>query len=92
MSGVNLLPRVLDKIFSALVYTGCGPGQEDSKGARPRSVRNVRRHAASLLVKIGHKYPLLLLPVFPRIHTTVRKLCQEPSQLSTMERITLQVI
>lgn len=91
MSGVSLLPRVLDKIFAALVYTGCSPGEVDSKEGRSRVVKNVRRHAASLMVKIGHKYPLLLLPVFDRIHTTVRKLSAEPSQLSTMEKITLQV-
>lgn len=90
MSGVSLLPRVLDKIFAALVYTGCSPGEIDSKESRSRVVKNVRRHAASLMVKIGHKYPLLLLPVFDRIHSTIRKLSAEPSQLSTLEKITLQ--
>ncbi|GLH08763.1 Exportin-1 [Gryllus bimaculatus] len=85
-SSASLLPRVLDKIFAALVFSE--PGQ--TKESRSRAVKNVRRHAASLMVKIGQKYPLLLLPVFERIHATVQSLNSDPGQLSKMERVTLQ--
>lgn len=88
MSGAALLPQVLDKIFSALVYSPEG----QSKDTRSRAVKNVRRHAASLMVKIGNKYPLLLLPVFDQIRLTVDNLSRHdgPAQLSMLERVTLQ--
>lgn len=85
MPGLTILPRVLEKIFAALVFEAPG----ETKSTRSRAVKNVRRHAASLMVKIGLKYPLLLLPVFEQIHTTVRGLVREPSQLSRMESVTL---
>lgn len=85
MPGVAILPRVLEKIFAALVFEVPG----ETKETRSRAAKNVRRHAASLMVKIGLKYPLLLLPVFEQIHTTVRELTREPSQLSRMESVTL---
>nr|CAD7568076.1 unnamed protein product [Timema californicum] len=81
-----MLPRVLEKIFAALVFSL--PGQ--TKDTRSRAVKNVRRHAASLMVKIGQRYPLLLLPMFDRINATVQGLNQDPGQLSKMERVTLQ--
>ncbi|XP_075214562.1 exportin-5-like protein Ranbp21 [Lycorma delicatula] len=77
------LPRVLDKIFASLVFTM--PGQTKSSQSRP--VKNVRRHAASLMIKISQKYPLLLLPIFERIHSIVISL--EP-KLSKMEYMCLQ--
>ncbi|XP_056634787.1 exportin-5 [Diorhabda sublineata] len=87
-SGAALLPQVLEKIFSTLVYTPEG----QSINNRSRAVKNVRRHAASLMVKIGHKYPLLLLPVFDQIRATVETLCRPegPAQLSSLEKVTLQ--
>ncbi|XP_012279678.1 exportin-5 [Orussus abietinus] len=85
MPGVTILPRVLEKIFAALVFEVPGETRE----TRSKAAKNVRRHAASLMVKIGLKYPLLLLPVFEQIHTTVRGLVHEPSQLSRMESVTL---
>lgn len=59
---------------------------------RSRAVKNVRRHAASLMVKIGNKYPLLLLPVFDQIRATVESLSRTegPAHLSTLEKVTLQ--
>ncbi|KAL1122618.1 hypothetical protein AAG570_002945 [Ranatra chinensis] len=80
------LPRVLDKIFATLVFTLPG----ETKNQRSRGVKNLRRHAASLMVKIAHKYPLLLLPMFSRIHTIVLGLQNKPDTLSTMEAICLQ--
>ncbi|XP_072941490.1 exportin-5 [Epargyreus clarus] len=84
VAGADLLPRVLDKIFSALVYEGVPP--EDR---RSRTVKNVRRHAAGLLVKLGSKYPLLLLPVFGRLHDMCRAALARPD-LSALESVTLQ--
>ncbi|XP_052738184.1 exportin-5 [Bicyclus anynana] len=83
-AGAELLPRVLDKIFAALLYEGTPPEDRTS-----RNVKNVRRHAAGLLVKLSSKYPLLLLPVFGRLH----ELCQTAlarSDLSALESVTLQ--
>ncbi|KAB0800097.1 hypothetical protein PPYR_07977 [Photinus pyralis] len=88
VSGAVLLPQVLDKIFSALVYSPKG----QTKDTRTRAVKNVRRHAASLMVKIGNKYPLLLLPVFDQIRATISTLsaANAHAQLSVLERVTLQ--
>ncbi|KAF6200266.1 hypothetical protein GE061_006569 [Apolygus lucorum] len=80
------LPRVLDKIFATLVFTLPG----EPKNQRSRSVKNLRRHAASLMVKIAQKYPLLLLPVFSRIHGIVASLQSKPHILSSMEALCLQ--
>jgi len=82
----SLLPRVLDKIFAALVFSQPGQG----KDSRSRVVKNVRMHAASLMVKIAQKYPLLLLPLFERVYATVQGLSRDPEQLSRLERVTLQ--
>ncbi|KAL0884167.1 hypothetical protein ABMA27_016175 [Loxostege sticticalis] len=84
VAGADLLPRVLDKIFAALVYEGVPPDDR-----RSRSVKNVRRHAAGLLVKLGSKYPLLLLPVFPRLHEMCRSALAR-ADLSAVESVTLQ--
>ncbi|XP_034488203.1 exportin-5 [Drosophila innubila] len=95
MSGVALLPRVLDKIFRALVLK---PPNELEK-VQLKSAKNLRRHAASLLVKLAHKYPLLLLPVFEQINNHVELLLKEPAtptpspahpQLDRLMRTTLQ--
>ncbi|EDW75143.1 uncharacterized protein Dwil_GK19857 [Drosophila willistoni] len=89
MSGVNLLPRVLDKIFRALVLK---PPNELEK-VQQKSAKNLRRHAASLLVKLAHKYPLLLLPVFEQINGHVEMLLkdqQHSHQLCRLVSTTLQ--
>lgn len=85
MSGVQLLPRVLDKIFAALVFQLPGATRVNQSIA----VKNLRRHAASLMVKIAHKYPLLLLPIFDQINTSVHNLIRQQDQLSNVEQITL---
>uniref|UniRef100_A0A8D8L072 Exportin-5 n=1 Tax=Culex pipiens TaxID=7175 RepID=A0A8D8L072_CULPI len=85
MSGVQLLPRVLDKVFQALVFQLPG----ETRQTRSVSVKNLRRHAASLMVKIAHKYPLLLLPIFDQINTSVTALIRQPDQLSNVEQVTL---
>ncbi|XP_041972976.1 exportin-5 [Aricia agestis] len=83
-AGAELLPRVLDKIFAALVYEGAPPDDRSS-----RAVKNVRRHAAGLMVKLGSKYPLLLLPVWGRLHELCRAALARPD-LSAVESVTLQ--
>ncbi|GBP07029.1 Exportin-5 [Eumeta japonica] len=83
-AGAELLPRVLDRIFAALVYEG-----DEPSAPRSRAVKNVRRHAAGLLVKLGSKYPLLLLPVFGRLHGAARAVLARPV-LSAVESVTLQ--
>lgn len=75
---------MLEKVFSALTYEGA-PHHD----RRSRAVKNVRRHAAGLLVKLGSKYPLLLLPVFGRLHEMSQAALARPD-LSAVESVTLQ--
>ncbi|XP_066245645.1 exportin-5 [Euwallacea similis] len=87
-SGAALLPQVLEKIFATLVYLPDG----ENKGAnRSKHLKNLRKHASSLIVKIGNKYPLLLLPVFDQIKATVENLSlpDSPACLSNFEKVTL---
>ncbi|CAH0391468.1 unnamed protein product [Bemisia tabaci] len=75
------LPRTLDKIFETLIYPL--PAESD-KETRQKAV-NLRRHAASLLVKISQKYPLLLLPLFDVISVTITNLRYKTAQLLNLE-------
>ncbi|XP_055372333.1 exportin-5 [Condylostylus longicornis] len=88
MSGVSLLPRVLDKIFSALVYpfddddpiqmsSSSNLQKELKKITKREAVKNLRRHSASLMVKLAIKFPLLLLPVFEQINSTVKNFARQ---------------
>lgn len=58
-AGAELLPRVLDKVFAALVFEQHAHAHaahaQPPHARRSRSVKNVRRHAAGLLVKLGSK-------------------------------------
>lgn len=82
MSSVSLLPRVLEKIFSCVIF------QEPTQ---PTATKNLRRHAGALLVKLSIKYPLLLLPVFEQINSTIKNLiAQQNEALSKGEQIMLQ--
>ena len=82
------LQPVLRKVLTAMVFTL--PGQ--TKESRSRTVRNVRRHACSLMVKISRQFPTLLLPAFDYLKSSIEELSQthEAAQLSRMERVTLQ--
>lgn len=44
------------------------------------------------MVKIGTKYPLILLPIFDQIYGIVNNLNSQPDLLSSLERVTLQVM
>lgn len=91
MTGVALLPKVLDKIFSTLIFEEPGRDASNSpKGTRSLAVINLRRHAAALMVKIALKYPLLLLPIFDQINVTVQNLARQSDTLTTMELVSLQ--
>lgn len=84
----RLLQPVFDRIFSAVLFNQ--PGQ--SKDSRTKIVRNVRRHAGSLLVKISLQHPALLVQQFEYLKTNVDRLSrtQDDSQLSRNEIIVLQ--
>jgi exportin-5 len=88
LNGAQLLPRVLDKIFSSFHFQ---PGPQAQSQIRSVAVKNLRRHAASSVVKIALKYPLLLLPIFDQISTTIQTLIVQENQLTGLEKITLQV-
>lgn len=81
MSGVTLLPRVLEKIFACVIF---------QQPSQPIATKNLRRHSGSLLVKLSIKYPLLLLPVFDQIHSTIKNLVAQQTSLSRMEQHLLQ--
>ncbi|XP_013417289.1 exportin-5 [Lingula anatina] len=81
----DTLPTVLDKIFTTVLFNlGC-----QTKATRSRAVKNVRRHACSSLVKICKQFPELLLPGFDQLYTHIKKLSDDPAQLSQMEKCTL---
>ncbi|XP_065223906.1 exportin-5 [Planococcus citri] len=77
----SYMPRVLHKVFSTLTFEI--PGQ--TKLTRSKNVRNLRRHAACMLVKLGQKYPMLFLPFFDNIKKAFNDLKQDTNQLYKME-------
>jgi len=82
-----LVLQVLNSIFGALMFSEPGVPKENWC----RATRDVRRHAANLMVKIGLKYPLILLPIFDQIHLTVCGLQKDKQQLTKYEKVTLKV-
>lgn len=76
---LQLLPHVLEKIFTAFMFN-------ESSHTSVHKSKNLKRHAASLIVKIALKHPLLLLPIFEQINSTVKSL----EQLTSMEKSMLQ--
>ncbi|XP_061424287.1 exportin-5 [Lethenteron reissneri] len=78
----SAVPRVLDKLFSSVTF--CQQEGIKAPGAfvpRSRSVKNVRRHACSCLVRICRDYPELLLPCF-------ESFCEHLLRLHKMEGMT----
>ncbi|XP_064601794.1 LOW QUALITY PROTEIN: exportin-5-like [Liolophura sinensis] len=84
-SAPEILPSLLDKIFSLVVFNI--PGQ--TKSTRSKAVKNVRRHACCVLVKICKQHPDLLLPAFDQLCTHISSISGDPDQLSQMEKCTL---
>lgn len=84
----RLLQPVFDRIFATVVFNE--PGQ--SKDSRTKIVRNVRRHAGSLLIKMSLQHPALLAQQFEYLKTNVERLSrtQDDTQLSRNEIMVLQ--
>ncbi|XP_041351091.1 LOW QUALITY PROTEIN: exportin-5-like [Gigantopelta aegis] len=76
---------VLEKIFGAVGFSLVG----QTKGTRSRGVKNVRQHACSILVKICRQNTDLLFPVFDLLYSNVKKMSEDPEQLSQMEKCIL---
>lgn len=87
VNGGQLLLQVLKKIFDAIVFI---LPSEKSDSMQLAAVRNLKRHAASSIVKISLKYPLLLLSCFDQIDNHIKTLCNNDSTLSNMEKLLLQ--
>ncbi|KAG8430021.1 hypothetical protein GDO86_018630, partial [Hymenochirus boettgeri] len=76
---------VLSKLLAAVTFEL----PADRKVPRSRSVKNVRRHACSSLIKISRDYPDLLLPHFDLLYTSVRTLLGGDQSLTQMEKCAL---
>lgn len=87
VNGGQLLLQVLKKIFDAIVFN---LPTEDPNSVRSAAVKNLKRHAASSIVKIALKYPLLLLSTFDQIDNHIKTLCNTETSLSNMEKLLLQ--
>lgn len=81
----DILPDVLNKIFSSAVFNLEG----QTKATRSKAVKNVRRHACCILIKICKQYPDLLLPGFDHLYTHIKQLSSDPEELSQMEKCQL---
>ncbi|KAK2183970.1 hypothetical protein NP493_288g00016 [Ridgeia piscesae] len=81
----KILPQVLEKIFSTVVFNIEG----QTKATRSKAVRNVRRHACSVMIKISKQFPQLLVPAFDQLCSHIKKLSDDPDELSQMEKCTL---
>ncbi|XP_073527717.1 exportin-5 [Phyllobates terribilis] len=75
----GLMPAVLNKLFSAVTF------DLGSKEPRSRSVKNVRRHACSSIIKICRDSPDLVLPHLDLVYAQAMQLLQD-ERLSQMER------
>jgi len=78
----DLLSPVLDRLFATVVYNVPG----ETKGSRSRVVKNLRRHATSLFVRICFRFPKLLLPGFDQLYDHISRLMTGADQLSSMEK------
>uniref|UniRef100_A0AAQ6A5N2 Importin N-terminal domain-containing protein n=1 Tax=Amphiprion ocellaris TaxID=80972 RepID=A0AAQ6A5N2_AMPOC len=54
-----------------------------------RSVKNVRRHASSSIIKICRDYPQFILPCFDMFYNHVKKLFSSEASLTHMEKFSL---
>ncbi|CAG2108737.1 unnamed protein product [Medioppia subpectinata] len=56
---------------------------------KSKDVKNLRRHACSLFIKICQTYPTLLVPLFPTIKSYIQSEASDLQKLSQMERCAL---
>ncbi|KAJ8384765.1 hypothetical protein AAFF_G00198510 [Aldrovandia affinis] len=81
----HFLPQVLYKLFGSITFEVI----EESKAPRTRSVKNVRRHACSSIIKMCRDYPKFILPCFDMLYTHVKKLFSNELLLTQMEKCAL---
>ncbi|KAJ8250821.1 hypothetical protein COCON_G00227430 [Conger conger] len=79
------LPQVLYKLFGSITFEVV----EESKAPRTRSVKNVRRHACSSIIKMCRDYPQFILPCFDMLYTHVKTLFANELLLTQMEKCAL---
>ncbi|KAJ8248631.1 hypothetical protein GJAV_G00244070 [Gymnothorax javanicus] len=79
------LPQVLYKLFGSITFEVV----EESKAPRTRSVKNVRRHACSSIIKMCRDYPQFILPCFDMLYTHVKSLFANELLLTQMEKCAL---
>ncbi|CAL8298793.1 unnamed protein product [Merluccius merluccius] len=81
----QFLPQVLTKVSSANhIHIGvcvCAP--------RTRTVKNVRRHACSSIIKMCRDYSPVILPCFDMLYDYVKKLFADEALLMQMEKCAL---
>uniref|UniRef100_A0A8C6KKZ2 Exportin 5 n=1 Tax=Nothobranchius furzeri TaxID=105023 RepID=A0A8C6KKZ2_NOTFU len=78
----QFLPQVLSKLFKAITFE-LGP---ESKTTWTRSVKSVRRHACSSVIKICRDYPQFILPCFEMFYNDVKELFSSNTMLTYMEK------
>uniref|UniRef100_A0A8B9JMA1 Exportin 5 n=1 Tax=Astyanax mexicanus TaxID=7994 RepID=A0A8B9JMA1_ASTMX len=78
----EFLPQVFFKMFPAITFELA----EGSKAPRTRSVKNVRRHACSSVIKMCRMYPEYILPYFDMLYTQVKDLFVNEMLLTQMEK------
>uniref|UniRef100_A0A8D8PS84 Exportin-5 n=1 Tax=Cacopsylla melanoneura TaxID=428564 RepID=A0A8D8PS84_9HEMI len=76
------LPKVLDKVFTLLLFSPPQSGSDNVEPAKLKSVKQLRKHAGSLIVKLSSRYPSLLTPFFD---TMLNVLLTCSSQLSQLQ-------
>ncbi|XP_064173017.1 exportin-5 isoform X1 [Anguilla rostrata] len=81
----EFLPQVLYKLFGSITFEVV----EESKAPRTRSVKNVRRHACSSIIKMCRDYPQFILPCFDMLYTHVKGLFSNELLLTQMEKCAL---
>lgn len=82
-SCIHLAPSALQPVLSKVFAPLAAPNTDNSK-----DVRTLRRHACALLVKLGSKFPTLLLPTFDFLRAEIARL-NSTCLVSKMEYVTL---
>ncbi|XP_023819052.1 exportin-5 isoform X1 [Oryzias latipes] len=81
----QLVPQVLLKLFKAVTFEV----DQENKGPRTKSVKNVRRHACSSIIRICRDYPQFILPCYDMFHSNVKKLLSSDASQTCMEKASL---
>uniref|UniRef100_A0A673BQI2 Importin N-terminal domain-containing protein n=1 Tax=Sphaeramia orbicularis TaxID=375764 RepID=A0A673BQI2_9TELE len=81
----HFLPQVLYKLFQAITFE-IETGQDIKVSF---SVKNVRRHACSSIIKICRDYPEFILPCFDMFYNHVKKLFSSNATLTHLEKSSL---